>query len=90
MTERETVIEGLIDFVADLSPFAGDHEDWMKVNRAIKYLKEQVKPDAQGDDSFACGNCGEIVGWEDMECYGIGKIRYKYCPGCGRRVKWNG
>lgn len=40
MTEREQIIDGLLDFVADLSPFAGNHGDWEKVHRAIKYLKE--------------------------------------------------
>ena len=89
MTEREQIIEGLLDVVADLSPFAGDHEDWMKVHRAIKYLKESVKPYAQGDDSFACGNCGETVGWEELNCGGISMVKYKYCPECGRAVRWN-
>lgn len=89
MTERETVIKDLLDFVADLSPFAGNHEDWKRVHRAIKYLKEPVKPDAQGDDSFACGKCGETVGWKEMNCGGLSMVKYKYCPECGRKVKWD-
>ena len=58
---------------------------------AIHCLKEpeSVKPYVQGDDSFGCGNCGETVGWDEMECYGIGKIRYKYCSECGRKVEWD-
>lgn len=57
----------------------------------LELLKEQeaVKPVDQGDDSYVCGNCGETVGWEEMECYGIDPVRYKFCPGCGRKVKWD-
>ena len=61
MTEREQIIEGLLDVVADLSPFAGDHEGWMKVHRAIKYLKETQKPDcehAEYDGVGCLGYCG--------------------------------
>jgi predicted RNA-binding Zn-ribbon protein involved in translation (DUF1610 family) len=59
---------------------------------AIHNLKESepVKPDAQGDGSFACGNCGETVGWEELNCGGISMVKYKYCPECGRKVKWDG
>ena len=58
---------------------------------AIHCLKESesVKPYAQGDDSFACGNCGETVGWEEFNCGGISMVKYKYCPECGRRVVWD-
>ncbi len=57
---------------------------------AIHNLKESepVEPDAQGDDSFSCGNCGETVGWEEINCGGISMVKYKYCPECGRAVKW--
>ena len=73
-----------------------DSDDALTVAHAIRdaleLLKDQepVKPIEQGDDSYVCDNCGEAVGWDEMECYGIGKIRCKYCPGCGRMVKWNG
>lgn len=65
----------------------------MLLKDVLELLREQeavkpIEPIYQGDDSYVCENCGETVGWEEIECYGIGKIRYKYCPGCGRAVKW--
>jgi endogenous inhibitor of DNA gyrase (YacG/DUF329 family) len=48
-----------------------------------------IKPIYQGDDSYLCDNCGEIVGWEEMACCGIDQVKFKYCPGCGKAVKWN-
>lgn len=50
---------------------------------------ESVKPVYQGDDSYICDNCGETVGWEEMACCGIDQVKFKYCPGCGRKVKWD-
>ena len=48
-----------------------------------------TRPIANGDDSYICDACGETVGWDEMECYGISLIKYKYCPECGRRVVWD-
>ena len=48
-----------------------------------------TRPIANGDDSFCCDVCGETVGWEELDVSGIDLVRYKYCPGCGRKVKWN-
>lgn len=90
MIEREQIIEGLLDFVADLSPYAGDHEDWMKVHRAIKYLKESVKPNLVGVNTWTCGECGALIGWEDFAQSGLELVNYKYCPACGKAVKWDG
>ena len=89
MTEREQIIEGLLDVVADLSPFAGDHEDWMKVHRAIKYLQEAVKPKLVGVNTWTCGECDALLGWEDFTQSGLELVKYKYCPECGRAVKWD-
>ncbi len=89
MTEREQIIEGLLDVVADLSPFAGDHEDWTKVHRAIKYLKEAVEPKVVGVNTWTCGECGALLGWEDFTQSGLELIEYNYCPQCGRAVKWD-
>lgn len=70
-----------------------------KFEQYIKYLndlseameeQEPVKPIYQGDDSYVCDNCGETVGWEEMACCGIDQVKFKYCPGCGRPVDWNG
>ena len=51
--------------------------------------KESVRPIEKGDDSYACDRCGETVGWEEMNCGGISMVKYKYCPECGRKVKWD-
>ena len=50
---------------------------------------EPMKPYAQGDGSFACDNCGETVSREEINCGGISVVKYKYCPECGRKVKWD-
>lgn len=49
---------------------------------ALELLKEQepVKPryeDFFGDRVARCGNCNGYI------------VKYKYCPGCGRMVKWD-
>ena len=58
---------------------------------ALALLKEQkpVKPIDKGEDSYVCDKCGEIVGWEEMDVGGIDPVKFKYCPGCGRKVKWD-
>lgn len=58
--------------------------------KILELLKEHepVKPIDQGDDSYVCENCGETVGWEELDVFGIDPVKYKFCPGCGRRVKW--
>ena len=50
---------------------------------------ESVKPIDNGDDTYACDKCGETVGLGGLDAYGIDPVKYKYCPGCGREVKWD-
>ena len=50
---------------------------------------EKAKPIEKGNDSYACDRCGETVGWEELDVFGIDPVRYKFCPGCGRRVAWD-
>ena len=61
------------------------------VYEAIELLKAQepVKPIFAGQDDWICGNCGETVGWEQLSNYGLDKVKHKYCPECGKAVKWN-
>ena len=52
------------------------------VRGAVELLKEQepVKPryeDFFGNRVARCGKCNGYI------------VRYKYCPGCGKKVKWN-
>lgn len=89
MTEREQIIEGLLDVAADLSISVGNHEDWTKVHRAIKYLQESVEPKIIGVNTWICGECDALLGWEEFSPSGLDLVNYKYCPNCGRKVKWD-
>ena len=60
----------------------------------IKHTENQnaVEP-IQSNESWYCGHCFEKVG--ETRAYanatgaaGIQKVRHKYCPECGRKVKW--
>ena len=57
----------------------------------LYYLKEQepVKAVADGEDSYMCNNCGTVIGWAEWEPGGIEEVKYKFCPECGRPVKWD-
>lgn len=49
---------------------------------ALELLKEQepVKPDYMPTTlEWSCGNCGQS----------FDRCKYKYCPYCGRKVKWD-
>ena len=48
-----------------------------------------TRPIANGDDSYICDACGETVGWEKLDVFGIDPVKYEYCPGCGRKVEWD-
>lgn len=49
---------------------------------------EAVEPLAQDDGTFKC-SCGTAVGWDVLYASGIVRTRFKYCPFCGRGVKWD-
>ena len=103
MTDREKVLKGLeccaatnsdecrkcpysdecwIDSLYGISHLAGD---------ALALLKEQepVKAVADGEDSFICNNCGTVIGWDAWEPGGVEEVKDKFCPECGRPVKWD-
>ena len=50
--------------------------------------QEQVNPVFVGNDEWQCPRCETVVGWEELDCGGITKTKYKYCPECGRRIAW--
>ena len=88
--DREKVIKGLEQFKADFKPFCGNSSDWARVDDALALLKEQepVKP-VVDIDTWKCGNCGHTL--ERQELLGDNVLfyeQYKFCPGCGRAVKW--
>ena len=61
------------------------------ITDAIALLKEQeaVKPKLVGVNTWICGECEALLGWEDFTPSGVELIEYKFCPECGRMVKWD-
>lgn len=83
MTEREQVIANLLFMKRDC--LEGSDTD-QTIDRAVKLLKEQepIAPKLikmYPHDIYECGNCGHrSVGSKDYKA--------KYCPECGRTLKW--
>lgn len=95
MADREKVINGLTHCTAwsglhECQPKVGDdcpYEDEADcqlslMRNALVLLKEQEPVEPRYEDCFAnwsarCGYCNAYI----VGCY-------KYCPGCGRKVKW--
>lgn len=86
MTDREKVIKGLQEIV---------NSDWMWkkadywaliCKNALALLEEQepVKPIFQ-KYAYCCGNCGEDL----ARYYPPNGIETRFCPFCGRAVKWD-
>ena len=71
-------------------PYYPDCSGGGACNYVISLLKEQepVKAVADGED-YRCNNCGTLIGWTAWEPGGIEKVKYKFCPECGRSVKWD-
>lgn len=100
MIDREKVIKGLechvglqcngCPYVDSIHPAYGCHlEELIADARALLKEQEPVKAVADGEDSYRCDNCGTVVGWAEWEPGGVEEVKYKFCPECGRPVKWN-
>ena len=52
---------------------------------AIELLTEdtETSPVFYGD-RWGCEKCSEVEGWKDI----LQTRKYKYCPGCGRKIVW--
>lgn len=83
MADRESVIRGL-ESVILLGRY--DAAAKLVVRDALALLREQEPVEPKREDAghriiMLCGACGVPIptpgGW-----------RYKYCPTCGRRIKW--
>ena len=104
MPDREKVIRGLKCLsllsqdgtcagCAYFRPFTDDPDSgWCNRDEAIKdalvLLMEQepVKPTKEQNLLF-----GNFLGWNCGACgFLFLSDYYKYCPHCGRRIKWNG
>ena len=57
----------------------------------LELLKEQepVEPILVGVNTWICGECGALLGWEEFTQPGLELVENRFCPHCGRRVKWN-
>ena len=98
MIDRDKVIDGLKELCEYLFHeykvcYHGDVEDtynrFLIANNALELLKEQkpITPTVNEFGKAYCGNCGENVGI-------FGKtlnvcVRMRYCPECGKAVKWD-
>lgn len=86
-TAREIIDDApAIDSALELMNYSAGYED------GIKHAENQnaVEPIRSKDaDVWYCGNCVEIVGEETLTIGGIQEVRHKYCPECGRKVKWD-
>jgi len=93
MTDREKVISHFQDAIE--ASGAGNRWRFVRVDMiedAIALLREQepVEPFARYDAlrrEFDCGVCGFLVGFENA--FDDRRYRAKYCPECGKKVKWD-
>jgi len=93
MADREKMLTQLAGIGIALD-MAGYHADAQCVRDVLALLREQqsVKPTAKDEAirvKYKCGGCGYLVGFvstihDDMQ------YRAKFCPECGKRVKWDG
>lgn len=103
MSDREKVLRGLEccirkmegQRVCDECPYDEDFNCLgcsVVLRQAVALLREQEPQEphyCEADDSWICGNCGETVGYGEFNPGGIDPVRNKYCPECGRKVKWD-
>ena len=89
MPDREKVIKGLEQFIADFKSFCGNNADWQRVYDALALLKAQepVEPNLlvmngrlSNGTKYICGGCGGSFFHQKVN----------FCPWCGRAVKWDG
>ena len=65
--------------------------DMELLENVLLLLKEQeaVEPKLVGVNTWTCGECGALLGWEEFSRSGLELVKYKYCPECGKKLKWN-
>jgi len=90
MADREQTIEGLKELQTWLKHlqtvgFHGDIPEYrereLTVSDTLALLREQepVPPETAGAPWWRCGNCGWYIATE----------QFRFCPWCGRAVKWD-
>ena len=92
----------LIDISYKLGNMAVEYlteKDGEKMREAIKALEQQtcenINEDYADCDQFKCSECQiELQDWDRVERDDDGEVSYheytfKYCPHCGRRIKYD-
>ena len=87
MTKQEILDEfNDINFVYNNS---SKHETLSHMLDELLEEQEPVKAVADGGNSYICNNCGTVIGWDAWEPGGVEEVKDKFCPECGRPVKWD-
>ena len=95
MSDREKVIKGLEQFIADFKPFCGNKSDWQRVEDALALLRTQepqMVEERADTDTINCPKCGQQfarVG-RDKSIYLDTDEEPNYCPKCGQKLDWEG
>ena len=74
MIDREKVIKGLEQFIADFKPFCGNKSDWQRVDDALALLKDSGQDEGwlcekrtTSDDYQWFDNRGELIRCKDCK-----------------------
>lgn len=98
MADRDKVIKGLECCIlrnpddharCSQCPYESNCVNRLKID-ALELLKEQdepLVPIRNADNELLCRNCGVMVGY--INRFNNRTLVSKYCPECGRMVKWN-
>lgn len=96
MPDREKVIRHFQDAIT--ASGAGNRWRFVRVDMiedAITLLREQepVEPAPEHPvviNTLACGEChAQVARWDTVRGKRVYLFRAKYCPECGRKVKWD-
>ena len=85
MPDREKVIKGLEQFIADFKPFCGNKSDWQRVEEALALLKAQEPRVMDFDDVVGGDECwleaiNGACGYADCyACTGTGEVQVFRC-----------
>ena len=101
MTDREKVIVGLECMANDGGVCRSDCPYFENIRAscvtvmsrdALELLKEPVEPVPEHPvviNTLACGVChAQVARWDTVRGKRVYLFKAKYCPECGRKVKW--
>lgn len=94
MANRKKVIRGLKRFIDDFKPFCGNRNDWQRVYDALALLKEQDESVTPIESTTEQKKFADRIGFAISEFW-CGACHFnlvghpKFCPNCGKKVKWD-